>query len=225
MTLEEKLALSKEQQQKIEKGIKAVSSKQNKNTAQTMIGSLDTLDEAVFGDAQPSDPNRYDAEAEMKRIKERYEHGAKIDCSNSRIPQSIIRSILDNPLDMPSVDPKMDAFTERLKEKLPEGLGRSYEIQSKLEKQDKQIINENSPKSSESSTRQAIDYEMIKLIIENAIEKKMETLKNCLLVENKQTNDASLKAMKLGNKFLFLDSDNNVFECQMKYIGKNKKKQ
>ena len=31
--------------------------------------------------------------------------------------------------------------------------------------------------------------------------------------------------MKLGNKFLFLDSDNNVFECQMKYIGKNKKKQ
>ena len=190
-----------------------------------MIGSLDTLDEAVFGDAQPSDPNRYDAEAEMKRIKERYEHGAKIDCSNSRIPQSIIRSILDNPLDMPSVDPKMDAFTERLKEKLPEGLGRSYEIQSKLEKQDKQIINENSPKSSESSTRQAIDYEMIKLIIENAIEKKMETLKNSLLVENKQTNDASLKAMKLGNKFLFLDSDNNVFECQMKYIGKNKKKQ
>jgi hypothetical protein len=37
-------------------------------------------------------------------------------------------------------------------------------------------------------------------------------------------NEASLKVMKMSDKFLFLDSDNNIFECQMVYKGKNKSK-
>lgn len=224
MTLEEKLALSKEQQHKIENGIKNISnptSKKRKPT--TMMGSVEDLDSAVFGEVQKSE-NGYDAKEEMKRIQERYEKGVniKVDYENTKIPKQIIQSIIQNPLDMPSVDPKMDAFTEKLKMSLPESINRSYEIQSRLEKQDEK----KTPVISESTTSTSIDYEMIKLIIENAINKKIDDIKNTLLTEsqNHLNSTPSLKAMKLGEKFLFLDGDNNVFECQMKYIGKNKKK-
>jgi hypothetical protein len=222
MTLEEKLALSKEQQHKIEKGIKSITSSPSKKKPSTMVGSVEDLDSAVFGEVQKSDSG-YDAKEEMKRIQERYEKGAKInvDYGNTKIPKQIIQSIIQNPLDMPSVDPKMDAFTEKLKMSLPESINRSYEIQSRLEKQDEK----QTPLVTETKTS-SIDYEMIKLIVENAISKKMEEIKNTLLTEsqNHLNQSPSLKAMKLGEKFLFLDGDNNVFECQMKYIGKNKKK-
>lgn len=224
MTLEEKLAIAKEQQHKIENGINIVQ-KKTKNPTSPMTGSVESLDEAVFGQVQNVDSNGvkpYDAQDEMRRIKERHEHGAKVDCSNSKIPKQIIQSIIDKPLDMPSTDPKLDAFTEKLKRTIPEGLMRSYEIQNRLEKSDDKKSFTNLTETNNGKTN--IDYEMIKLIVENAIEKKIETLKNNLLNESLNTSSPSLKAMKLSNKFLFLDSDNNVFECQMKYIGKNKSK-
>ena len=37
-------------------------------------------------------------------------------------------------------------------------------------------------------------------------------------------DSGNLKAMKMSDKLLFLDDNNNVYECQMKYVGKNKKK-
>lgn len=222
MTLEEKLALSKEQQKKIENGIKNAVSKPRRKAAQPVMGSVENLDEAVFGEYVPKNDGTdiYDANDEMKRIQERYEHGAKIDCSNTKIPKQILQSIINNPLNMPTVDPKMDAFTEKLRQAIPEGIGRSYAIQNKLEKEDRKNLVENvKPVAS------GVDYEMIKMIVENAVEKKFESLKSTLLTESRNAGSGStLKAMKLGEKFLFLDESGNVFECQLKYIGKNKKK-
>lgn len=223
MTLEEKLALSKEQQKKIEKGIKNAAPKPKQGPAKPIVGSIESLDEAIFGEYKPKNDGTdvYDANDEMKRIQERYEHGAKVDCSNIKIPKPILQSIINNPLNMPSADPKMDAFTEKLRQAMPESINRSYEIQNKLEKQEKKPLVENAQRSHGSG----IDYEMIKLIVENAVEKKLDSLKKTLLTESQSTGSGStLKAMKLGEKFLFLDESGNVFECQMKYVGKNKKK-
>ena len=70
-----------------------------------------------------------------------------------------------------------------------------------------------------------VDYELIKTIVESVVDKKINELKKGMVNENlSYGSNSSLKAMKLGEKFLFLDSDNNIFECQMKYIGKNKKR-
>ena len=54
----------------------------------------------------------------------------------------------------------------------------------------------------------------------------MGSLKRELLDEGISHNDntGNLKAMKMSDKFLFLDDNNNIYECQMKYLGKNKKK-
>lgn len=161
----------------------------------------------------------------MKRIKERREHGDSIDYSHSKLPRQIIESIAANPLDMTVVDPKMDAFTEKLKQTLPNSFNRSYEIQEKLEKQDRQELNEVQGNNNATPLSVNVDYELIKTIVESVVDKKINELKKGMVNENlSYGSNSSLKAMKLGEKFLFLDSDNNIFECQMKYIGKNKKR-
>lgn len=223
MTLEEKLAISKQQQKKIEKGIPLANGANGISNytpiSTTITGSVDDIDNAVFGEVNNDLlSKRYDAREEMKRIEERKEHGNNVDYSHSKIPKSILNSIIKNPLDMPSTDPKMDAFTQKLQEKLPEGINRSYAIQNVLEGKDKAKVTD------EKSHSNSIDYEMIKMIVENAVEKKLSELKGTLLTEGKENDSHSLRAMKIGNKFLFLDNDNNIFECQMKYIGKNKKR-
>ena len=225
MTLEEKLALSKEQKQIMENGIKAVQHKQAETGSSNspIIGNLDDIDKAVYGEVEKT--SGYDPQEEMKRIKERREHGGSIDYSHSKLPRQIIESIAANPLDMTVVDPKMDAFTEKLKQTLPNSFNRSYEIQEKLEKQDRQELNEVQGNNNATSASVNVDYELIKTIVESVVDKKINELKKGMVNENlSYGSNSSLKAMKLGEKFLFLDSDNNIFECQMKYIGKNKKR-
>lgn len=225
MTLEEKLALSKEQKQIMENGIKAVQHKQagTGSSNSPIVGNLDDIDKAVYGEVEKT--SGYDPQEEMKRIKERREHGGSIDYSHSKLPRQIIESIAANPLDMTVVDPKMDAFTEKLKQTLPTSFNRSYEIQEKLEKQDRQELNEVQGNNNATSASVNVDYELIKTIVESVVDKKINELKKGMVNENlSYGSNSSLKAMKLGEKFLFLDSDNNIFECQMKYIGKNKKR-
>lgn len=225
MTLEEKLALSKEQKQIMENGIKAVQHKQARTVSSNspIVGNLDDIDKAVYGEVEKT--SEYDPHEEMKRIKERREHGGSIDYSHSKLPRQIIESIAANPLDMTVVDPKMDAFTEKLKQTLPNSFNRSYEIQEKLEKQDRQELNEVQGNNNATPASVNVDYELIKTIVESVLDKKVGELKREMINENlSYGSNNSLKAMKLGEKFLFLDSDNNIFECQMKYIGKNKKR-
>lgn len=225
MTLEEKLALSKEQKQIMENGIKAVQHKQARTVSSNspIVGNLDDIDKAVYGEVEKT--NGYDPHEEMKRIKERREHGGSIDYGHSKLPRQIIESIAANPLDMTVVDPKMDAFTEKLKQTLPNSFNRSYEIQEKLEKQDRQELNEVQGNNNATPASVNVDYELIKTIVESVVDKKINELKKGMVNENlSYGSNSSLKAMKLGEKFLFLDSDNNIFECQMKYIGKNKKR-
>ena len=225
MTLEEKLALSKEQKQIMENGIKAVQHKQagNGSSNSPIVGNLDDIDKAVYGEVEKT--SGYDPHEEMKRIKERREHGGSIEYSHSKLRKQIIESIAANPLDMTVVDPKMDAFTEKLKQTLPNSFNRSYEIQEKLEKQDRQELNEVQGNNNATSASVNVDYELIKTIVESVVDKKINELKKGMVNENlSYGSNSSLKAMKLGEKFLFLDSDNNIFECQMKYIGKNKKR-
>lgn len=234
MTLEEKLALSKQTQAKVEmleKGIKP--KQQNKTNARPssnqtpLTGSLGHLDEAVFGKYERKNDGTepYDAKEEMKKIKERAEKGVDIDYSKTKIPKEILESIRSNPLNLTMVDPQMDAFTERLAQSMKNDntFERSLEIQGKLEEthQPKEIVPQKN-----TTVNVEINYERIRTIVESVVAKEMEKLKSRLLTEeyHHTGNMTELKAMKLSDKFLFLDGDNNIFECNLKYLGKNKKK-
>ena len=122
----------------------------------------------------------------------------------------------------------MAALTKRLSGKMP-GIKNVNEIQKKLDEADKekQKVNESlRPKINEATNGASIDYSLIKSIIESAIDEKLSTMKQSIneAISHNADNSGSLKVMKMGSKFLFLDDEDNVYECKMQYVGKNKKK-
>ena len=65
-----------------------------------------------------------------------------------------------------------------------------------------------------------VDYSMIKMIVEDCMRKYTSSLKKQLISENKTTQDSgTLQAMKIGNKFSFIDSKGNIFEATLKKVG------
>ena len=71
-----------------------------------------------------------------------------------------------------------------------------------------------------------IDYDLIKTLIENTIDNKLSEINNTLneSVGRQQMYVPTMKMLNFKDKFYFVDNDDNVFECEMKYKGKRKKK-
>lgn len=208
-TLEEKLALSK-QMTRIEKSVP------HPNVMQQQT-------QYTFNN--PTQTTRpYNAKEEMQRLKK----GLPKDLSNCKLPTAILESIVKNPINTDvGYESEMDTFTQTLGESL--GLKKSAALMEQLDnvqvnpQTNSVVMKENK----EMTNNGGIDYEMIKLLIENAIDKKLESFVQTLntLNENKQMKTANnVKTMSFGDKFLFLDSDDNVYECEMKYKGKRKRK-
>lgn len=198
-----------------------------RQSVQTYTGNIESLDRQVFGPTETvyDDNGRkvYSADEEMKRIKEGL---VPQDLSNCHLPDAIKESILSNPLIMKSVDPKMDSFTEALSKKIP-GVQKVANIMNQLEEEDREKENARKAAINESLQRVPtnIDYGLIKNIVETAVKSLKDELRNELneSISRTRMNETSLKVMKMSDKFLFLDGDNNIFECQMVYKGKNRK--
>lgn len=193
---------------------------------------LKNYDEQVYGQYVPSkeEQKQYSAEAEMKLIKERANNTNGGYNHNTRVPNKIVESILSNPCDLDAnlyEDSNMTEFTKRLSKRIT-GIKNVQDIQKKLEESDRQSQTNRTIEQRQQNDGNStiVDYSLIKTIVESVINEKMDSLKKELLDEgiSHNGNTGNLKAMKMGDKFLFLDDNNNVYECQMKYVGKNKKK-
>lgn len=217
------------------KKVDSISSAPNKTISRNQNVSLDEqvklIDEQVYGKYVPSKEEKkpYDAKAEWDRIAARETNGGDYNQS-TRVPGKILESILKNPcnLDMELYeDQNMAALTKRLSGRMP-GVKNVQELQKKLDEADKekQTFTESlNPKST--TVEQAsvgVDYSLIKSIVSDVLDEKFSSMKNELLIEGKKHEDNKLNVMAMGEKFLFLDDNDNVYECQMKYIGKNKRK-
>ena len=193
---------------------------------------IESYDQQVYGvSAEPvlkqNETPKYDARKEMEKLKEIEANGGRgaINLEGRNIPKGILESILNNPLDLKPIDPRMDAFEQKLKDGMP-GIKAATNILEKVEKQDKEakakLSEQLNPKQTISNN---IDYELIKVLIENAIDKKLESLKQNINETNnhQQTYIPSMKYLSFKDNFYFVDNDDNVFECVMKYKGKRKK--
>lgn len=145
--------------------------------------------------------------------------------SSSKLPDAIKQSIISNPLiEQPINDPRMDALTEKLAKGIP-GIQKSMQILNDLEKKDaekRELNEEKTIRPNQSAS--GIDYGLIKSIVESVVEEKLSQLKP-MLTESVNPNCGSLSVMNIrNNKFLFLDDNDNIFECQMVFKGKNKAK-
>ena len=193
---------------------------------------IESYDQQVYGvSAEPvlkqNETPKYDARKEMEKLKEIEAHGGRgvVNLEGRNIPRGIIESILNNPLDLKPIDPRMNALEEKLKDNMP-GIKAATNILEKVEKQDKEakakLREQLQPKQTIANN---IDYELIKVTIEEAIDKKLESLKQTINEANnhQQTYIPSMKYLSFKDKFYFVDNDDNVFECVMKYKGKRKK--
>lgn len=172
----------------------------------------------------------YDPKEAMKVMNDNIAHRR---ANASRIPDVIKESIMSNPLLLEGDgSSEIDSFTDRLSQKLSgmEGIRRSMGILEQAEsidrdKQTERMITERTDNTTPKRASGGVDYEIIKAIVENAIDKKLSQFKQTLNESvGREQPQAGLSVMKLGSKFLFLDSDDNIYECEMKYKGKNKKR-
>lgn len=221
---------------RIEKG--TIAPKKSANGAHRVANQQDldklieSYDKQLYGpSAEPvlkqEQAEKYDAKKEMERLKEIEAHGGRsaVNLEGKNIPKGIVESILNNPLDLKPIDPRMDALEEKLKDNMP-GIKAAANILERVEKRDEEArakINENliQPQTNNVS----VDYELIKTIIESTIDKKLSEIKTSLneSVERQKQYVPSMKLLNFKDKFYFVDNDNNVFECEMKYRGKRKK--
>ena len=197
------------------------------------------FDDKVFGKLQEQkEKSGYSAEEELKRIKSRANENV-----NTNIHNPILQEVINNPyeFDVETMAAACNPGMKRLEEKLSKqnfaqsfsgGIEAAKAITKNLEDFDKQkrVVNERQETQGQvvnekpvSSQKVSVDYEMIKMIVENAIDKKLSQISS--LNENRQYNKSSnASIIMLGeNSFTFVDDSGNMYECSgMKYKGKMK---
>lgn len=162
----------------------------------------------------PTGGGSYDAHAAMQRIQQ-----ATPIRNNIGLPKQILEEIQKNPLNGISSDPTMDAFANTLASNIaPQQKKPTLTEQLNQQPQLNQVV-----------ANSNFDYETMKMIIEGVVKKYIDPLKENILNESvNKDNGASLKMMKLGKNFQFMDSSGNIYEATMTYKGnikdmKNKK--
>lgn len=215
---------------RIESGNKSVPlNKAHKAPNQQVLDKLvENIDKQVYGPvAQPilkeGEQKPYDPREEMKMLKEIEANGGRkaVNLEGRNIPRGIVESILNNPLDMPIDNSDMDELENRLMGNMP-GIKAAANILERVDKQDKEArakINENIiPKQNGNAN---IDYDMLRNIIEECIDNKLSQINESM---SHQSYVPTMKMLNFKDNFYFVDNDDNVFECVMKYKGKRKKK-
>lgn len=214
---------------KIEKGNGSVSiNKRSKlPNQQTLDRLVEDIDNQVYGPiAKPilkeGEQEPYDPRKEMEYLKKVNENGGRraVNLEGRNIPRGIVESIINNPLDMP-INPEMDELESRLMGNMP-GIKAAANILERVDKQDKEArakLNENIiPKQNGNAN---IDYDMLRNIIEECIDNKLSQINETM---SHQSYVPTMKMLNFKDNFYFVDNDDNVFECVMKYKGKRKKK-
>lgn len=86
--------------------------------------------------------------------------------------------------------------------------------------QQRQVVTETVQVQQQPQVTTTVDYSMIKMIVEECMRKYTSALKKQILSESKtvQQSEGTLQAMKIGNKFSFIDSKGNVYEATLKKI-------
>lgn len=207
-------------------------------TPNTNITSIDDVQPNYLGNINESNyifnnPNEgprpeYDARTEMKAI----QNESGFSNTKSKMPTAILESIMSNPLNlsMDGLDYDDNIISENTQ-------NRTKEIIMKLEANDLHSKNYVKTSTSQPTSLQPIineskglytptsNYDDLYNIIDNILEEKLKKYTSAIINESRnQGNSPSLKIMKLGESFTFMDDDNNVYECKMIYKGKAKMK-
>lgn len=155
---------------------------------------------------------------------------------HSKLPSAILESMRQNPCNFdPTIVNTMMGPENILFKKLNEAYGKGKEetvrgvkavqqINEQLEIRDKEknVESDEIPYDSRKTVKLNEGLEsMIEAVVERVIDRKLSSLNESVSMPNPTIKSMSLT--ESGN-FRFLDSEDNVYECSMKYLGKRKKK-
>ena len=120
---------------------------------------------------------------------------------------------------------KLNEAYGKSKEEPVRGVKAIQQINEQLETRDKQMSEEASQISEDvvhSSQSANIDIATLEQVIERVIDRKLNALNES--ISRKLPSQIKTMTITENGNFRFLDGENNVYECQMKYLGKRKKK-
>jgi hypothetical protein len=134
--------------------------------------------------------------------------------SNSKLPKEILESFKTQPsvgMGMMSEGSVLDVVNNMSNNQLFE---------------EKHSVHEQVPMSPQSNVvnSSTVDYSMIKMIVEDCMKKYMSALKKSVLNEQKENNNGTLQAMKIGDKFSFITNTGDLYEAELKFIKNIKTK-
>lgn len=125
---------------------------------------------------------------------------------NTKLPNEIFESMTKNYID-----------TKPLSNGMPE-LGGSVLDNIKIQ-QPKRKLNEVVQPTQQVNSN--VDYSLIKTIVEDCVKKYTSALKKSIINESKEINEnknGTLQAMKIGDKFSFIDNEGNLYEAKLTFI-------
>lgn len=212
-------------------------------TPPTMTGStVEALDEAVYGAYEGEDDSQSEGQKRLLETMKAIENGTlseedreriEENVKNSKIPTSILNEMLANPLINTKIGTDdVDDFMDKVM-KSNKGIQKSSQIIEKVDKMDEK---KHESKRMLAPQQQSVgigtvDYEKISEIVESVVNTRLaefeKRLGKTVLNENKHQNPFNgIKVIQLkeNGSFLMLDTDDNIYECSMKYKGKNKKR-
>lgn len=147
----------------------------------------------------------------------------------AKLPKSILESIKQNPMPvssslMPSTaDSGVEALMNHLKSTSPQMQQMGQNKQQQSVPKFSEYVQTNNNQAAPQVVTSAVDYSLVKTIVEDIVKKYSIALKKNILAETKnitQTdNTGQVKLLKIGKSFQFLDDDGNIYEAVLKYKG------
>lgn len=196
---------------------------------------LSAMDEAVFGAYDSSQDNT--TSEGMQVLRQRMEEvrtgnmseetiqSIKENVQHSQLPKEILQSLIEKPLIMDEsvvTDERIDELGKRVAQKA----NTQRDIIKKVEENDRKKRGITESATPVAQNNASIDYGLIKTIIESVVDEKLGQLKGSMLNESRNLTLPNIKGiqMKDENTFWMLDTSDNIYECSMRYKGKNKRK-
>ena len=183
------------------------------------------------------DPNKA-----LEKIKQGEDSTPTIDPKKSKIPSAILESIMKNPLSNAGYADLVDKFTNDIGlgeaniEAIADFTKRVDEIADKRKKGTLNEIAEQTKTEDEVVTEQFrnlvnnsnIEHDQLSSLeqmIESVLDRKLAQYTKAVLNESKSNDSLSnIKGFQIreNGRFYFVASNNDLYECRMKYLGKNK---
>lgn len=141
---------------------------------------------------------------------------------NSKLPKAIVESFAKNNIDTSLLG--VGVGQSSVLDMIDHASGGKLFNEQKSTQRQKVVETVSQPQNIQ--VQGNVDYSLIKTIVEDCVKKYTSALRKSMLNESKSSvNEATeLQAMKIGDKFSFIDKNGNLYEAKLQFIKNIKQK-